>query len=467
MKNKNKLTVQPIRRYNKPIYPSYQDKNPLEHPDTMPYPFTKKALNALLAAGILVGLPQFMSCDIPSANAANTSYTSQGVLGNPFTFEKMGVPYIPASFGTGLPSRLSESDARGIIEKVFDQEGLDLEKEYIYHKDGVKVKLDGYNAEMKIGYVWVDYSNMGVGMVNRYNYSATSSYYKNPLENIKNRSFEEIKEEMGHQFQFLENDYKEILNQLNEADKIESEKERRDIYNSLYLDALIIVEKKHDRNDAKDFLERNIIKKTVDHKATVLVNLRMKQAIEGHINSRHGSGKENKDLLIIKDHGEKILQIKSPEEKLKQFSILIGFLNVGKNFRYSRKDKKVVDLYNSILKIENKKEFLIEATAFMDKVDGEKLSLKEAEKIESLGKTQKDFIAPISQRDNRFIYNRRGLGKEKREELQKLRSTVSSEEYNKVYSKAYQEAEVISKQKVLNQLENQVRQYIDWAKHQY
>ena len=308
---------------------------------------------------------------------------------------------------------------------------------------------------------------MGVGMVNRYNYSANNSYYSNPLEATKNQSFEDIRQEMGYQFKFLENDYKEILNQLNEADKIRSKKERRDVYNLLYLDALIMVEKKHDRNNAKDFLEKNITKNTIKHKATVLVNLRMKRAIEGHINPRNGSKKENKNLLTVKDHGEKIIQIKNQKEKLKQFYILTSFLLVEREFRYSKTNKDLIKLFKSILKIENKAEFLTEASAFMKKVDGEKLSLEEAKKIESLGKTQKDFIAPISQRDDRFIYNRRGVSKEKRMELKKLRATLSAEEYQEVHSQAYIEAELISKQKVLNQLEDQVLQYIDWAKHQY
>jgi len=184
MKKKNALTVKPLRRYNTPVYPSYLDKNPIEHPDTLPYPFTYKALQALAAAGILVGAsctptknitdnspdiqPELVAQDSSVFKTSGESTVQeQNSLFNPFTFKRLSVPFMTAMFGTGMPERLKSNEARTVINRVFEEEGINLEKNYYYKKDSIKVILDGFDADLNIGYVWVDWDKIGDGMIMR------------------------------------------------------------------------------------------------------------------------------------------------------------------------------------------------------------------------------------------------------------------------------------------------------------
>ena len=99
-----KLKVQPIRKYKTPKYPSHLDKNPIDHPETLPYPFKEKMLHGLFIMG-LVATPYGFAVE----NNPNVE--------NPFPFQKTGLPHMSAMFGTGLPEHLSSKEARSTIFK--------------------------------------------------------------------------------------------------------------------------------------------------------------------------------------------------------------------------------------------------------------------------------------------------------------------------------------------------------------
>ncbi len=52
--------------------------------------------------------------------------------------------------------KIPRREATNLVDKVFAKEGITLEKKFILNKKGERFYLDGYNQEMKIGYVWYD-----------------------------------------------------------------------------------------------------------------------------------------------------------------------------------------------------------------------------------------------------------------------------------------------------------------------
>ncbi|MCB0739148.1 MAG: hypothetical protein KDC92_16680, partial [Bacteroidetes bacterium] len=111
---KKALKVKPLLRYSKPQYPSFEDPNPLENPDSLPYPFSQRMLDWAMAAGIL-GM---------AACQNQSEINGKELLFNTFTFNRTGLPYQQVAFGTGQPDYLSDKISRQVALKVFREEGL-------------------------------------------------------------------------------------------------------------------------------------------------------------------------------------------------------------------------------------------------------------------------------------------------------------------------------------------------------
>ena len=149
---KKPLKVQPAKRIYTPSYPSYADKNPLLYPETRPYPFRHKFIKWMSTGGLA-------SMMLLSANELSAQ-SKVDSLYNPFLLENARVPYQPVSFGTGMPERLQSEEARQAIRRAFADSGIELEEEVWLEDANVGVFLDGYSAKEKIGFVYMDYSNM-------------------------------------------------------------------------------------------------------------------------------------------------------------------------------------------------------------------------------------------------------------------------------------------------------------------
>ncbi len=155
MKMKNYLSVRPVRKTKKPGYPSWQEPNPLEKTYSQPYPFTQKAINWLAASGLCGAL--FLMPEADGGIAEQTDKMEamdRDTLGNPFPFEKMGLPHITSSHGTGLPRRLNTEYARRMIDSLFAANGFKLEKRILEIGDGL-LEVDGYDKANKIGYIFL------------------------------------------------------------------------------------------------------------------------------------------------------------------------------------------------------------------------------------------------------------------------------------------------------------------------
>lgn len=145
---KKQLEIKPVLRYNKAKYPKYTDPNPLDDPKALPYPFSQRILDWAMTLGIF----GVTAC--------------QGVsqeVGNTFTFDKTGLPYVPAIFGTGMPDRLSGKEMREIALRICQEEGLNIKENvpWVYSDAYTKMgfTITFFDAEKKIGLAILDHQN--------------------------------------------------------------------------------------------------------------------------------------------------------------------------------------------------------------------------------------------------------------------------------------------------------------------
>jgi hypothetical protein len=76
-------------------------------------------------------------------------------LRNTFPFAAAGLPYHVYLCGVGLPDRLPAREARAAIEAAFERQGVALERDYRFDYGAVSMHLDGYNAGLRLGYVFI------------------------------------------------------------------------------------------------------------------------------------------------------------------------------------------------------------------------------------------------------------------------------------------------------------------------
>lgn len=454
MKKKNTLKVKPLRRYNTPVYPSYLDKNPIEHPDTLPYPFTYKALQVLAGAGILVGA----SC-APTKQVADNAPVIQPELAvqdslvNPFTFENLRVPYRPASFGTGMASRLKGDEARAVINKVFQEEGIDLEKNYFYKKDSISVVLNGFNADLNIGYVWIDRDKMGDGMV----ISSRPIYYeailKNCFLNYDVDKLRSLERNIERTIKRKEGDYADRFGERFEiAKNIETDEQKLLAFKEIYLDCLIYNHNKH-TPQISEF--KNIADNSFQEKEKAYLESLLKSKIKNSLN-------QHPQKTILTKIFNSIIDIEDEKIRKEQYDNFTTFMRESFQEKYRT-------ITSKILSMKNKRRMAEKIQVFGFKHLDKKLTLEEAKYLGNIHKEEKDFIASIGTRDGRFFYGR-GIPKftpEEEEKLEKIKESGNKEEYKQAYFETIEVAEKRDpKDEALKALETQVRQYIQWAKQQ-
>ncbi len=487
MKKKNTLSVKPLRRYNTPIYPSYLDKNPIEHPDTLPYPFTYKALQALAAAGILVGA----SCSPTKEGSNNLLATPQqevvqDSLTNPFAFENLRIPYRPAMFGTGMPARLSREDARTVIYQVFVEEGLNPKKNYHYKNDSISVVLDGFDPKSNIGYIWVDGYNMGGGIVAARNGDIKRrSAYEGRKRTVLgwypgDANLKEFEEHMELAVKYADNDSLkiELGQQFNEAKLIDNPDEKIAAYRAILVEHRIksTIQRKigitmkaaEERTRlARDYFQKHLNENSTQaDKARAYTNWMFRNSVEQYL---QGEDVDETTKQQMRDMMDNILDLENEEEKIHKYDVMISFLSIYRAASmYKIYDTtKVMQVFkaddmNGV--IENMQQLEIE-------IADQKLTLQEAQYLKNIHRTEQDYIAQIGARDRRFHYSQPSIfmnfTKEEEEKLQKIKSTGTAWEYQKARREfANNDEKRDPKAEALKALETQVRQYIQWAKQQ-
>ena len=145
---KKQLEIKPVLRYNKAKYPRYTDPNPLDDPQALPYPFSKRMVEWAMTLGIFGAT----ACEGMAQDLANT-----------FTFDQTGLPYVPAIFGTGMPDRLSGKEMREVALRICQEEGLNIKENvpWVYSDADTKMgfTITFFDAEKKIGLAILDHQN--------------------------------------------------------------------------------------------------------------------------------------------------------------------------------------------------------------------------------------------------------------------------------------------------------------------
>ena len=146
---KKQLEIKPVHRYNKAKYPKYTDPNPLDDPQALPYPFSKRMLDWATGIGLL-GVTS--ACQGEVQEVANT-----------FTFNRTGLPYFPAMFGSGVPDPLPSKEIRALTLQVCKEEGLIVKEDVVYEISDNTMDnfypIAIFDEEKKIGFAILDNNN--------------------------------------------------------------------------------------------------------------------------------------------------------------------------------------------------------------------------------------------------------------------------------------------------------------------
>ncbi|WP_162030692.1 MULTISPECIES: hypothetical protein [unclassified Lentimonas] len=144
-----KLTVKPLTSYKTPKYPRVGDVDATEALRAHPYPFRSHLKSYVATVGLTTCFTQLCAAEAPAK------------LDSPFPVAESGLPHHTSSFGTGMPSYLSEDLATRVIDKVFSENGYQLQRNVPYTKgDDISFVADGYDSERKVGYVWGDWDSL-------------------------------------------------------------------------------------------------------------------------------------------------------------------------------------------------------------------------------------------------------------------------------------------------------------------
>ncbi|MCC6726017.1 MAG: hypothetical protein IT258_16040 [Saprospiraceae bacterium] len=469
MKNKTQLSVRPVRRTKKTGYPSWQEPNPLEQPYAQPYPFTQKALNWLAASGLCGAL--FFAQEAEGGVAKKPDKMERmdkDTLGNPFPFERMGVPFRTSAFGTGVPERLTSKEAQTVIDSVFRAEGIRLEKTVIRTTDGF-VEVDGYDAVQKIGYVWIDWGRMDSDM-----YTSWMDLKRN-----KDGSFTKVK-----RLRFADNhlrDYDYSIKKIHEAYskyKPTSEAQKAFIQK---LKNLIDNGSPDWDDDYKYLYYEYILAERVErfkkYNAGGFSNIT--EYMEGVLSIGAGSNR-NKQLDIAidvlaaykvdEDWLAKVLieaaQSRHASAKLKRLNKLQEAYQALKSYAPEKQDKL------KHLIIDGKDDWKPAVEQAEQWLDELKISMVEAKALEAEAYKKGQFVALISQKDERWIYRAtvewvNQIRQSALESIKRQAPKLDSIELEKRADLWYGKPDYSdTKEYVLKNLENQVHDYIRWAKQQ-
>jgi len=386
MKNKP-LKVQPARKVYQPKYPSYLDKNPLLHPETRPYPFTHKFINWVSTGG-LAGAMLFCGSDLSAQTKTDSLY-------NPFRMKNARVPYVPASFGTGMAERLTSEEAVMAIQRAFSESGIDLQKDTFLKEVGFVV--DGYSAEDNIGFAYIS-TKMDETFVNDHyrllrrlgagDFSLEGGIKE--YEYLRNMRFEWFLTDKDNYFKNsalskpkeFKKQYAEHLYKLNSVEESEA------LFNDNYL--------KEQLGKNRQFMSRDtgFISETAQH-----IDKRLEDSVEKAVLISYALGlsrfkNEKGDFFnnVVKAI-EKIKKQKSNKKFTVQFVSIIEFLNHHNYLLYQDQNYQTLKL--DIMNNTSPRKW-IKNIAQLDRYHDRKLaSMDEVREIENRAESGTQFIAPV------------------------------------------------------------------------
>jgi hypothetical protein len=476
----SKIKVIPLIKAYRPKYPSYTDPNPIDHPDSRPYPFTMKMLHTLSAAGFL-GTVMF-SCGVQTQEYKGDSMPSvpKDILVNPFPLSATNLPYQPAMFGTGLPSRLSSREVSDVLNEAFTEEGLHIVKDTSIRIGNHMVPVSAYSPDTKIGYIWMDYRNYGDGMANSNNSSQDYSSKKSIKKNLKIQIKRLEKS-------YYENPEKFLEWQVKNDDYAASIKADLDV--NLPLQKAGKQRENFIKNRIQEFVLQSIINQALENKQDNFRNKWERSAVT-HLDDKeelyitltqiggaaHLYYFEPSDLVQLEKTVERIDKEKSKKSWVKHSDAFIELLKVG-NPNAIKKNPEYRALLIDIALSADYTKWKDRHDEILKFIDREQISLKELESIAD--NCDKEYhVAPISQRDARSIYQVdywrgaeeiRKLKKQRNLEPDALKVVEIQEKIEKFYEREASKSEEREKEAIREQslrLQKDMKGYIRWAKSQ-
>ena len=401
MQNKP-LKVKPARRVYQPRYPSYADKNPLLHPETRPYPFQLKFVKWLSAGG-LASIMLLNGSELMAQSAVDTLY-------NPFPFEqeKAKVPFMSGGFGTGMPERLTAEEARTAIKKAFTDSGIALEEQFRLKEKDIDVRLDGYNAEEKIGFILMTHDNkdnsyhQGSGKLNfgkKKDLSSSIKHYHKKWEEVFSGF---VRDKKG----FLEklarrNQTDHIKTYLQQLESLEPKTKNTSLFIEYHL--------QYELGNFSVFIkeEEPLIKEMYEY-----IDRRFKPSIEKRIlwgialNFRSSTKVPDKNINKFSEEFRKLSETKSDKDFIKDYLIMNDFLSYYSGAWSLRLDETYQKLKLEVMNTWPLEKWC-ERTEKLDAYQDERfLSLEEAQLLDSNNAKGFKFVAPIDADDARLIKSR-------------------------------------------------------------
>jgi len=482
MIRKKKIEVRPLKKSYQPKYPSYADPNPLDHPESKPYPFTLKMMNSLSAAGFL-GTIMF-SCGAQTKAQIDhdtISPITQDSLKNTFPISATNLPYHPAMFGTGLPSRLSSRDVIDVLNLAFTEEGLNPVLDTTLRIDGQSIPVSAYDPKTKIGYIWMDYDNYGEGMIEK-RYASRKNKKQNSRKSIRKR----LKSDIDHLVESYNQDPFNFLKWRVQNNNYAAE------FKAKLGAELSVIE---DENARQKYLKKEITKYTLQ--------ARVNRVLENNQDSfrnrwsrsaiKHIEDKEDLYITLNQIGGVSNLYSFEPNE-LNILMEAIADLDIHTHKKdWNKHSKALIDLLSvgapsSIQRHPKYRTLLLDIVASSDYrkwksrheeiltlIDNEQISFKE---LKALDGNDEYFIAPVSRRDDRSTYRpdyyhrseeMQALRKQMRAEDDPAKKVLLQKEWEKLVEILQEKEEEIEKEAIRAKaikLQEDMRGYIRWAKNQ-
>jgi len=351
-------------------------------------------------------------------------------LRNPFTITQGGLPHVFPSCGTCEPTYIKDKVAKGIIERVFKEEGFTLEKNYHFKKGKSSFIVDGYDLKRNIGYVFAGGHNLENDAVHRW-WMQRKHFLENKPEECRKR------------IQVIA----PLLSEKKRKFIEEVKKEYKDDY-WVYFFHISRLEEQWDSRDLTEKLDVSVMRNEIGFMQLVLPGS-FDREIKNTLNLSDKEKMHRQYLKLLTATRKKLLAEDNwgslkPDQIRRDLEIL--------KYDYTGQVKNEID---RIISIQDGKELRENYDIFIKKMNDRWISLAEIRELSATALQEKKFIAVISKFDRRFCSGIWGVNLEDWEEVHK--------EMNKKGYYSYEEMKKIMAKRALDRLEKNVRQYIEWA----
>ncbi len=313
-----------------------------------------------------------------------------------------GLPYQTQPLYSNSSQYITSLEARSVIEEVFNDEGIQLSANIPYRKNNTSFVLDGYSQKYNIGYIWMDKFNLEEDAYILWHKKQGKTQKRDYLKGLKFMATSDYaNDEVRAQAKQI----------LDISDQGQQEK--------MYL----------------HFIQKQRLKDIIDADKHPLLT------------------QEATAALDISD--EDSTEQQSAFKKVFQIAEIVDFSNDFATSTHLQTASK------ALLDMQDQQQQQVAFDSLLQRNRDEKMSLNEALTIEKGMLEQQEFIALISQFDERFSYSDKyhTASQKKRKQLDKMKNPAEQLQL------AWQ-ISTNKREHLLDNLAKEVHLYIRWAKQQ-